>query len=579
MAKGGHGPPSPPRLGSANGAGKAVSASSSASGSAAGRALLGGFGEHGASTPLVVRTDERQLGEVPPSPIGSRCLVPFVPPDSPQIGSSWASMMDADDVAMHAGKCSPKQSFDDPLGGLAGRMDGGSFSNEHDSSRCENLKCTQGVCGYAAMHSDGDPAISAVPNAKYDPFHFTETVRDFCPDGSTVQMDMDAARQSMGRFKHAVVGKLLGRRLPFHYLLAELTRRWQQFGDFQLIMLSADCFTCIFKSAEARDGVLLGGPWYINGFIIGLDEWSSAFSPSSLSGLSSPLWVRLPGLPLIYWDKKNLGRIAAMIGAPLWIDAITSRWERAEFARVCVRADFAKPLPAGVWINGLFGRFFQKVEYEGIASICFKCGCAGHKAESCSLHLPTGATRPSGPKAPSKLRPANGGKEKVLDDPATPQPSTPVNAAPPPPVEEDQAYGPWIIARRRRRRPKAKPDAPAPPKADRITPRTVPVPTQDCFGADHPPGGVFRAGNAQVQQQVGGTATHGPPRQEEGGTSRGHKALNRFRSASHKPNPDDRQLWWNKPIPANIFGRKKRKSEGDHSLIDGGVASPLVSHA
>ncbi|KAK8946520.1 hypothetical protein KSP39_PZI007476 [Platanthera zijinensis] len=174
-------------------------------------------------------------------------------------------------------------------------------------------------------------------------------------------MDEEYVRHAMGRFEFALVGKLLGRRLSFPYLLVELQRCWLPHGEFQLIMLSGDCFTCVFTSAEARDGVLMGGPWYINGFLVGLDVWSISFSPSTLSGLSSPLWVRLPGLPLIYWDKKNLGRIATMFGEPLWIDAITSRWERAEFARVCVKADFSKPLPAGVWISGPFGKFFQKV--------------------------------------------------------------------------------------------------------------------------------------------------------------------------------------------------------------------------
>ncbi|KAK8948581.1 hypothetical protein KSP39_PZI006115 [Platanthera zijinensis] len=113
-------------------------------------------------------------------------------------------------------------------------------------------------------------------------------------------MDAELVHQAMGRFEFALVGQLLGRRLPFHYLLTELQRRWLPHGDFQLIMLSGDCFTCVFNSAEARDGVLMGGPWYVNGFLVGLNVWSRTFSPSSLSGLSSPLWVRLPCLPLIY---------------------------------------------------------------------------------------------------------------------------------------------------------------------------------------------------------------------------------------------------------------------------------------
>ncbi|KAK8945123.1 hypothetical protein KSP39_PZI007761 [Platanthera zijinensis] len=156
-------------------------------------------------------------------------------------------------------------------------------------------------------------------------------------------MDEELVRQAMGRFEFAIVGKLLGRRLPFQFLLADLNRKWNSFGEFQLIMLSEDCFTCTFQTAAARDSVLMGGPWYVNGYIVGLDMWSKDFSPSSLNGMSSPIWVRLPHLPLIYWDKKNLGRMARMLGEPLWLDSVTSRWERAEYARFCVRADLSQP--------------------------------------------------------------------------------------------------------------------------------------------------------------------------------------------------------------------------------------------
>ncbi|KAK8936433.1 hypothetical protein KSP40_PGU017751 [Platanthera guangdongensis] len=73
-------------------------------------------------------------------------------------------------------------------------------------------------------------------------------------------------------------------------------RRWQPYGEFQLIMLITDVFTCMFQSAEALVGILMGGPWYINEFINVLDVWSSAFSSSPLTRLSSPLWVRLPSV-------------------------------------------------------------------------------------------------------------------------------------------------------------------------------------------------------------------------------------------------------------------------------------------
>ncbi|KAI0497212.1 hypothetical protein KFK09_020434 [Dendrobium nobile] len=148
-------------------------------------------------------------------------------------------------------------------------------------------------------------------------------------------------------------------------------------------MLGHDCFLCVFGSIEARNAVLCGGPWFIGGNIIGLDRWMPHFSPELMEGLSSLVWIQLPNLPLQYWDDCNNARIASKIGVPLWIDAQTGNWGRREYARVCVRMCLDKKLQPGIWINRMNGRFYQKVEYEGIGLLCFGCGKVGHRKEFC----------------------------------------------------------------------------------------------------------------------------------------------------------------------------------------------------
>ncbi|XP_028554179.1 uncharacterized protein LOC114580518 [Dendrobium catenatum] len=73
-----------------------------------------------------------------------------------------------------------------------------------------------------------------------------------------------------------------------------------KFGGFHITSLGLDWFMCSFQSQEAMEEVLNGGPWYVGGFVIGLDKWTPNFSPYSLDGISSPTWVRLPHLPLHY---------------------------------------------------------------------------------------------------------------------------------------------------------------------------------------------------------------------------------------------------------------------------------------
>ncbi|KAL0915379.1 hypothetical protein M5K25_015791 [Dendrobium thyrsiflorum] len=133
---------------------------------------------------------------------------------------------------------------------------------------------------------------------------------------------------------NVVVGKIIGKKVPFFVLNSEIKRQWSQFGEYQLSTIGQDCFVCTFASLEARDAVLYGGPWFIR-------------------------------------------------GTPLWIDVQTSEWGRRDYARVCVRLDLAKKIQIGIWINGINGQFYQRMEYEGLSLCCFHCGRIGHKQEGC----------------------------------------------------------------------------------------------------------------------------------------------------------------------------------------------------
>ncbi|XP_020681243.1 uncharacterized protein LOC110098681 [Dendrobium catenatum] len=183
------------------------------------------------------------------------------------------------------------------------------------------------------------------------------------------------------------------------------------------------------QSRCVAEKVLEGGPWYVNSHIMGMDKWSPLFTPSSLKGLSSPIWIRLPHLPLICWDKDNVARIASMIGQPLWIDGNMFQWSKREFARVCIRMALDQQFPIGVWVESSYGRFFQKFEYEKVTTICFKCGEVGHLIDKCIEGNPTnleGQTSKMGPHCENQL-PTEG-------------------------LATDKDYGPWILVKNTMRR-------------------------------------------------------------------------------------------------------------------------------
>ncbi|XP_020704486.1 uncharacterized protein LOC110115564 [Dendrobium catenatum] len=135
---------------------------------------------------------------------------------------------------------------------------------------------------------------------------------------------------------------------------------------------------CSFKSAKAMDEVLNGGPWYVGGHIIGMDKWPPLFNPNSFKGITAPVWIRLAYLPLYCWDEENIAIIASRVGVPMFVDGNSFKWGKREFAWVYVRLNLENRLPNGVWVDGIAGRFFQKIEYEKIDLICYHYGKAGH---------------------------------------------------------------------------------------------------------------------------------------------------------------------------------------------------------
>lgn len=86
------------------------------------------------------------------------------------------------------------------------------------------------------------------------------------------------------------------------------------------------------------------------------------------------VWIRLPELPIEFYDRLVLQEIGSAIGPVLRIDAYTASGSRGSYTRLCVQVDLEKPL-----INMIrIGKCRQSVLYEGISALCFSYGRLGH---------------------------------------------------------------------------------------------------------------------------------------------------------------------------------------------------------
>lgn len=101
------------------------------------------------------------------------------------------------------------------------------------------------------------------------------------------------------------------------------------------------------------------------------------------------MWVRLPELPIEFYELTILKKIGKTIGPILRIDSQTLNGERGRFVRICIQIDVNKPLIRSINI----GRMIQPVQYGGLNSLCFAYGCLGHRKDQC----PTVIKKPESP--------------------------------------------------------------------------------------------------------------------------------------------------------------------------------------
>lgn len=178
-------------------------------------------------------------------------------------------------------------------------------------------------------------------------------------------------------------------------------------------------FLIKFQLKEDHAKVLREGPWFVGGHYLSIRCWEPNFKSSTANLSSVAVWIRLPELPIEYYEPSALREIGEAIRPVLRIDAHTAAESRGRFSRLCVQVNFNEPIIKLLKMGGID----QPVQYEGIHSLCFACGCVGHKVENCPYKINT---------------PTTGGEEKEAGkshDEVGQKPSE----------EAHDAFRPWVL--------------------------------------------------------------------------------------------------------------------------------------
>lgn len=110
-----------------------------------------------------------------------------------------------------------------------------------------------------------------------------------------------------------------------------------------------------------------------------VQSWNPEFDPFKDKIKRMMVWVRFSYLPFVYYDVNVLYKIGNLLGKALNMDKTAKMASKGKFARFCVEKDVSNVLIPKIVIGGKT----QAVECEVIGTICFYCGCVGHRECMC----------------------------------------------------------------------------------------------------------------------------------------------------------------------------------------------------
>ena len=140
------------------------------------------------------------------------------------------------------------------------------------------------------------------------------------------------------------------------------------------VALGNDFFFIRFQNGEDHARVLRDGPWFVGGHYLSIRGWELNFKSSKANMSSVAVWIRLPELPIEYYELSALRAIGETIGLVLRIDTHTAVETRGRFARLCVQVNLGESITKLLKMGGIE----QPVQYKGLNSLCFRCGRVGH---------------------------------------------------------------------------------------------------------------------------------------------------------------------------------------------------------
>ncbi|CAI0404379.1 unnamed protein product [Linum tenue] len=147
----------------------------------------------------------------------------------------------------------------------------------------------------------------------------------------TLRVSPDFKAKICAPWQRTLVVRLLGLRIGFVTMCNRLRGLWRPCGAMEVKDLDHDCFLVKLDNEQDYFSALTDGPWVIHDHYLVVQKWTPKFKVSDPLPKMMIVWVQLPALKIHFYHK-------------------------------------------------------ERVEYENLPEVCFKCGKIGHQAAGCPLN-------------------------------------------------------------------------------------------------------------------------------------------------------------------------------------------------
>lgn len=142
----------------------------------------------------------------------------------------------------------------------------------------------------------------------------------------------------------------------------------------------------MFESEGDLYHVLFRGPWFVNGWIVSLDQWKPNPGPDFLNRIQ--FWIKIKGIPIHLLKKQAVESIVEPLGKVEAVELHAKNSSSLEYVRARVWIKTDEPLQfikTATFKTGEVARI--ELEYEKLLNVCFLCRRMTHDQAHCPFQL------------------------------------------------------------------------------------------------------------------------------------------------------------------------------------------------